>query len=62
MTPVKSLVLGLVLLAATVVATFVASSMANQLLEIETPLGWWALLLLVWPTVLYVASSPQLDL
>ena len=50
------------LLAATVVATFIASSMANQLIEIAAPLGWWALLLFVWPTALFVASQYQHDL
>jgi hypothetical protein len=59
---VKPLVVGLVLLAATVVATFVASSLANQLIEIAAPLGWWALLLFAWPTVLFVASQYQHDL
>ena len=58
----RPLVLGLVLLAATVVATFIASSMANQLIEIAAPLGCWALLLFVWPTVLFVASQYQHDL
>jgi hypothetical protein len=51
-----------VLLAATVVTTFVASIVADQLIEIAEPLGWWALLLLVWPAVLFVASQYQHDL
>jgi uncharacterized membrane protein len=56
---VKPLVVGLVALAALVVATFVASSIANQLVEIAAPLAWWALLLCVWPAVLFVASQYQ---
>jgi hypothetical protein len=35
--------------------------MATQLIEIAAPLGWWALLLCVWPAVLFVASQYQHD-
>lgn len=62
MAPVKALVFGLVALSALVVAYFVASIVANQLVEIAATLGWWALLLFVWPTVLFVASQYQHDL
>jgi len=60
--PVKALVFGLVALSALVVAYFVASIMANQLVGIAATLGWWALLLFVWPAVLFVASQYQHDL
>ena len=62
LTPVKALVFGLVALSALVVAFFVASIVANQLVAIAEPIGWWALLLLVWPAVLFVASQYQHDL
>ena len=62
MAPVKPLVLVLVALSALVLATVVASIVANQLLELSAPLGWWGLLLLVWPTGLFLASSRQHDL
>lgn len=62
MAPVKALVFGLVALSALVVAYFVASIVANQLVEIAATLGWWALLLFVWPAVLFVASQYQHDL
>jgi hypothetical protein len=57
LTPVKALVLVLIALSALVVAYFVASIVAHQLVEIAEPLGWWALLLLVWPAVLFVAKA-----
>ena len=61
-TPVKALVFGLVALSALVVAYFVASIVANQLVEIAATLGWWALPLFVWPGVLFVESQYQHDL
>ena len=47
---------------ALVVAYFVASIVANQLVEIAATLGWWALPLFVWPGVLFVESQYQHDL